>query len=105
MREPSKFVMSMKPFSLFFLSFIFGPFVGAQTGESGPASLTMGSAASVQEAPVSREPAASSRLRDLFQKSTSAADESIKPFRLTAEERMHLREQLRGQFALDMAKP
>lgn len=89
---------------LFVLTCSVGPLAWAQSGEPTHASLSVETVASVQETTVAPEVVAPSRLRDVFQVSTSKADEPAKPYRLSTEERLRLREQLRGQFAFDVPK-
>lgn len=96
--------MPMKLPFLLVLSCTFCPFGWAQSGESDHASLSLEAIASVQESAVPREAAAPTRLRDVFQVSASKTEEPAKPYRLSTEERLRLREQLRGQFVFDVPK-
>ena len=96
--------MPMKLPFLFLLSCTFCPFGWAQSDEPTHASLSLETVASVQESAVPREAAAPSRLRDVFQVSASKTEEPTKPYRLSTEERLRLREQLRGQFVFEMPK-
>jgi hypothetical protein len=81
-----------------------GPSAWAQSGLPIQPAGGVETVASVQETVVTHETAAPTRLRDVFLTAASKPDESTKPYRLTSEERLRLREQVRGQFAFDAPK-
>lgn len=82
-----------------------GPATWAQSAVPNQPVVGADTVASVQETGVAREAAAPSpRLRDVFLTAVSKSEEPAKPYRLTAEERLRLREQVRGQFAFEAPK-
>ena len=76
----------------------------AQTAVAVQAAEAADTVASVQAPQTPREASVNPRLRDIFQVPASRADEPAKPYRLSSEERLRLREQVRGQFAFETPK-
>lgn len=90
---------------LFVVTCVCGPLAWAQTGVVVLPSVSAETVASVQEqGEMTREVSVSPRLRDVFQVTASKSEEPAKPYRLSSEERMRLREQVRGQFAFETPK-
>lgn len=90
---------------IFVVTCAFGPSAWAQSGVPVLPSVSAETVASVQEhAVMTREVSVAPRLRDAFQPANSKSEEAAKPYRLTSEERLRLREQVRGQFAFETAK-
>jgi hypothetical protein len=82
-----------------------GPAAWAQTVAPVQVTETAETVASAQAPQAPRDASAHPRLRDSFQVPASRSDEPAKPYRLSSEERLRLREQVRGQFAFETPKP
>lgn len=90
---------------LFVVTCACGPSAWAETGVPVLPSVSTETVASVQEQGVmTRDVSALPRLRDVFLTTASKSEEPAKPYRLSSEERMRLREQVRGQFAFETPK-